>query len=127
MLPKTIWSNWFGTVSSSASNSITFDASDWPADTPDFTDHFILLSEGNQIAQITNDTGGNGSTRTFTIDYNLNSWGTSTWGTLPPAGTTFEVDGGKWCRITLSWDRPFNQDPRTAEREVFVPWRAAGT
>jgi len=113
----------FGTISSTTSNSMTFDSSDWPADTPDFTDHFLILREGNQIARISADTGPGSDTRTFTIDYNLNDWGNASWGTFPPNGARFEIDGGKWCRITMSWEQA-GGGTRTSSREVFVPWRA---
>lgn len=117
----------FGRVTGSTASSITFTATNWPTDV-DFTGRYVVIRNGNHIAKITADSGGSGS-RTFTIDYALNGWGNSEWGVIPLPGDRFEVDGGKWCRVTISWTSPRNAEPtpentRTVRREVFVPWRA---
>ncbi len=119
----------FGTLSSATNSTVTVDATGWPGDvvfddgSGAFDGHYLILRDDNQIARITGHSKS-GTTHTFTIDYTMNSWPTGTWGTLPLAGDPFEVDGGKWCRITINWNSPENStNLRSVTREVFVPWR----
>ncbi len=116
----------FGTISNASSNSISFDGTGWPdslfpaSGTPKFVGRMVILRQGNQMAKITNHTKS-GNTHTFTIDYDLNDYGTSNWGTTPLVGEPFEVDGGKWVRVVVSWES-FGK-PRSVRRHLFVPWR----
>ncbi len=120
----------FGVVTSATTTSLSFNGSTWPGDVSfqnaagEFDGHYVVLRRGNQVARITGHSKS-GNTHTFSIDYALNGWANSSWGTNPLAGDAFEVDGGKWCRITVNWNSPQNStNARSHSREVFVPWRA---
>lgn len=117
----------FGRVTGATANTLTFNAQNWPTDV-NFTGRYLVMRSGNQLARITSDSGGN-SSRTFGIEYDLNGWSGENWGTIPLAGERFEVDGGKWCRMTISWTSPRNaadtpDNTRSVQREVFIPWRS---
>lgn len=115
----------FGTVTSSSATTISFDDSAWPADV-DFGGHRVLLrpSAGTTAAAIADITAhGEGS---FTCDSAINDWGESDFGFTVPAGMNFEVDGGKWVRVTISWSPDFQlggSQVRSFSRDIFIPWR----
>jgi prepilin-type N-terminal cleavage/methylation domain-containing protein len=111
----------FGTVTGATGTSIRFDDSTWPSGV-DFSGHRCLLrptglGTSAAIANIT--AHGNGS---FTTDSAFNGWNQTDWEFAVPNGMYFEVDGGKWCRMTITWQTGTGR-ARTYTRTVFVPWR----
>lgn len=117
----------FGTVTGATSTSVSFDGSAWPDDV-DFTGHRILIRPTGLFssAGIANISDHNTTTDTFTTDCAMNSWTDSNWSFSVPTGAYFEVDGGKWCRVTLEWTTASGTD-RELSRDVFIPWRSDPT
>jgi prepilin-type N-terminal cleavage/methylation domain-containing protein len=112
----------FGEATSGSGDSLSFDENDWPEGV-DMTGRFVILRAGpgaGQIARITSHTAGQ-----FELDAAFNGYAISDLLVPPGSGTRFEVDGGKWVRVTARW-RPTPNDPeRVAERILFISNRAA--
>jgi prepilin-type N-terminal cleavage/methylation domain-containing protein len=113
----------FGFVTSSTGSSISFDQTGWPADV-NFAGHRVLLrptaaqGTSSAIAQIVTHTNGR-----FVTNSAFNGWQSGDWEFAIPNGMYFEVDGGKWCRMTITWTPRGGRGTRTYVRDVFVPWR----
>jgi prepilin-type N-terminal cleavage/methylation domain-containing protein len=113
----------FGEATGGSSDSLDFDQDDWPEGV-DMTGRYVILREGTgagQMARITDHTPGR-----FELDAAFNGYGISNLLVAPASGTRFEVDGGKWVRVTARWRPTPNDRERVAERVLFVSNRAAG-
>jgi hypothetical protein len=113
----------FGEATGGASNRLTFDQSGWPTGV-DFTGNYLILRQGpgaGQMTLITDHAEGQ-----FDLDAAVNGYGISELLVPPAAGTRFEVDGGKWVRVTARWQSTPNEDERAAERVLFISNRFLG-
>ncbi len=115
----------FGVATGGTTGSLTFNETDpttgersWPEGI-DFTGSYVILREGpgaGQMARITSHTAGQ-----FELNAAFNGYESSNLQIAPVAGqTTFEVDGGKWVRITARWRPTPNEAERVVERSLFV-------
>lgn len=112
----------FGFATGGGASGVSFDDSDWPDDI-DFTGHRVVLRptgaiRTSGIANITSHSDGS-----FGIDAAINGHPIQTWGFNVPSGTYFEVDAGKWVRMTAAWTTSSGSE-REVVRDIFLPWRS---
>lgn len=112
----------FGFATGGGTGGVSFDQSSWPSGV-DFTGHRVVLRptgaiRTSGIANITSHSNGS-----FSINAAINGHPVSGWGFNVPAGTYFEVDAGKWVRMTASWTTSSGSE-REVVREIFLPWRS---
>lgn len=129
----------FGVATGGSGNTLVIDATNWPddvfANVSDFVGSYVTSpvyqdeeSEvdnpgGGQIARIQSaSTTGVGAGRqiTFNLDMQVTPDFTQVTALSPPfqAGTYYQMDGGKWCRVSVEWQPPWSEDPADRQRRI---------
>jgi prepilin-type N-terminal cleavage/methylation domain-containing protein len=107
----------FGEASGGAANRLEFDQTGWPEGV-DFEGNILILREGpgaGQMARIDDHLEGQ-----FVLNTAFNGYTRAELVVPPASGTRFEVDGGKWVRVTARWTPPGGGVERVVERMLFV-------
>lgn len=125
----------FGIGTNGSDQDIQVDASTWPADIDgtEFIGSYLTTPQGpwtggGQAMLITGATAsGTGASRRirFTLSARLiNDFTNGTQARVAfGAGTPFQIDGGKWCRVSVSWLPPWAESRAAATGNTVETYR----